>query len=55
MTVLIIQVEIERHDPMARALHMTPAARNRANAAYQEALRKAATDIDVQKLNPEFR
>jgi hypothetical protein len=48
------EVEIERFDPRLRDFAMTPA-RARVEAAFQEALNKATTDVDITKMNPDFR
>ncbi len=47
------EVEVERYDPIQRDLAYTPA-RQRANAAYQDALNKAATEVDTAKMNSDY-
>lgn len=47
------EIEIERYDPVQRELAYTPA-RQRANAAFTEALNRVNTDVDMAKINPDY-
>lgn len=47
------EVQIERFDPQQRLFAMTPS-RQRAQQAYEEALTRAETDVDVENMNPSY-
>ena len=47
------EVEIERRDPVVRNFAMTPS-RQRAQQAYDEAMARAETNIDTEKMNTNY-
>lgn len=47
------EVELDRHDPVLREFNMTPA-KQRVQLAYETALNRAETNVDVEQLNPNF-